>query len=262
MSSDKFDFETLIKSKNILYSNRWKPLTIGQYENAISRGNIKSMSFGVKKNISYSIQYLEYISFQLSELTLNAAIHTMLIKNYIVIGSSIIEALMYCLIDENGLNTKSDLKLLYTNKTNSKKLEDKDLVIETNVYLKTESYCVEMTYDAMIKKIESKKLLNITHNVFPYIKKFRNLRNRVHLQISSNKTDTDWFNFNDMDYLLMKYILYLILTDKNILGKNENIYYFLKLSISEQKTLKEYIDNKKNTKVENPETDNCEIDCL
>ena len=223
MSNNVYGFETLIKKNNINYSNRWKPLSIESIENYLNNSKLNNSKREIKKNIAYNYQYLEYLSFELNQLKLNNAIINSIIKNYIVIGSSIIEAIFYQILKDNNLYTKKDTKIIFTTKSNPIKRDNRQIYIDSNVLEKVEPYETEMTYDAMIKKIETKKLLSISHNAFPYIKKFRQLRNRVHLQIQDNHGSTEWWAFDINDYYLMKYILYKILTDEKIIGNNINL---------------------------------------
>lgn len=245
MSGEKF--ETLIKEKNVKYKDRWKPITISQIELEFKNGILKDMPIAIRKNITYNLQYLEYLTFQFKELELNSAIYMSLIKNYIIIGSSIIEAIFYWIVKSNNLYNTSDLELVYTTSSNPKKHNGEQFVTETNVYRKVQKYEIDMNYDTLIKKIESKKLLNLNHNVFPYIKKFRQLRNRVHLQIIQNDKDTDWWSFKYYDYLIMRAVLYFVLSDKNIniYGKDNSKFWFLKFTPKELTDLSNYLKKDK-----------------
>lgn len=243
---EKISFCTLVSDQKVKYEKRWKPYTISYIESYFKNGMLVDMPVNIRKNIAYNYQYLEYMSYQLETLTLNSAIENSLYKNYIIIGSSIIEAIFYWLIKHNNLNSKNEKKLLYTAKSNKLKYNGREIIIETNVYKKIEPVDTEMTYDSMIKKIESKHILDITHKAYPYIKKFRKLRNRVHLQVSDEIGNTEWWAFNRYDYYLMKYILLIILLDENIRGntKNADILYFLNLTETEKIFLKNYINKK------------------
>lgn len=149
-------FETLIKSKNIPYKNRWKPLKITDIEKEIASGCLTNMPICIRKNIAYNLQYLEYLTFQLEELELNSMIINSIYKNYIVIDSSIIEAIFYWIIKDNNLCTKKDIELLFTTKANQISHNGDTVIVETNVYKKVPPYELEMTYDAMIKKSRAK----------------------------------------------------------------------------------------------------------
>ena len=51
---------------------------------------------------------------------------------------------------------------------------------------------------------------------FSSIAKYRNLRNRVHLQMGNHKSDTDYFNFAQRDYYWTKHLLFIVLSNPKI----------------------------------------------
>ena len=112
MEDNKYRFNTLVKENGVKYDSRWKPLTITYIEDYFKNGMLKNMSTNLRKNIAYNYQYLEYLSYQLQELELNAAIKNSIYKNYVIISSSIIEAIFFWLIKSNGLNAKKNLELI------------------------------------------------------------------------------------------------------------------------------------------------------
>ena len=241
-----YTFETLIKEKNIKYDDRWKPLQINIIERLFVNGCLKDIPENIRKNIAYNIQYLEYLSFQYDELTLNGAITKSLIKNYIINGVSIIEAIFYWIIKSNGLESKTDRELLLSTTSNPVKFNENSVIIESKIYKKVVLRETEMSFDTMLKKVEAKKLLDVNHNIYPYLKKYRNLRNRVHLQTGENILDTDWWSFENIDYLLIRYILYVILSDNKIriINRDKNVLYFFELDDEEMGKLKRYFKAK------------------
>lgn len=91
-------FGTLIRENNIINADRWKPISVSQFETFVSQGSLCNMSRELKKNIVYSLQYIQYIELQLQELNLHSIITTMLYKNYIITGVSIIEGIFLSFI--------------------------------------------------------------------------------------------------------------------------------------------------------------------
>lgn len=85
---------------------------------------------------------------------------------------------------------------------------------------------MRMDLDSMIKKVEKKRLLTIEHEVFPALKRLRELRNRVHLHIGENQYDHDYNKFTYNDIVMMKEILYTILTCKELCN-NSSVFEFL-----------------------------------
>jgi hypothetical protein len=70
----------------------------------------------------------------------------------------------------------------------------------------------EMSFDAMCKKAESKKLLGVGTDVYKILNHLRKLRNKVHLQIVEGKFESDWHSFSTEKATLMKQALYGVLT--------------------------------------------------
>lgn len=235
-------FGTLEKVNNIRSADRWRPVPVDRFENLVSQGSLSGIPKELRKNIAYSLQYLEYIELQLTELTLHSVIITMLYKNYIITGVSIIEGIFYYLLKSTGNWRQREWELINTAKTNPYSQNGNDFKIENHIYKKIDAVDDEMTLDSMIKKIESKKLIDIPHKGFPYIKRLKRLRNKVHLQINEHPDDTDWYTFNYIDYLWLKYTLYRILTNSNF-QNNPDTVKFLKLNEEEIKKLVEDENN-------------------
>lgn len=225
-------FGTLIRENNIINADRWKPISVSQFEIFVSQGSLCNMPRELKKNIVYSLQYIQYIELQLQELNLHSIITTMLYKNYIITGVSIIEGIFYHLLKSTGNWRQKEWELVQTVKTNTYQSQGDSFKIENQIYKKIDSKDDEMNLDSMIKKIESKNLIDIQHKGFPYIKRLKRLRNKVHLQINEHPNDTDWNTFKEIDYLWMKYTLYRILTNSKF-QNDANIISFLKVTKEE-----------------------------
>lgn len=242
----KYKFDTLLKEKNLPYEERWAPTTVEQFLALIKKGILKDMDESLCKNIIYNLQYLEYIDYQLSELKLHSVITKMLFKSFIVTSVSIVEAIFYYILKSNNQHKTTTEKLLFSLKSNKKKYGNEEIVFETNIYKIIEPEEEEMTFDSMIKKMEKRKYLDLKHAYFPYLKYFKDLRNRVHIHITEgDKFGTDFWKFEESDYLFVKYMLLHLLTDDNIIKLetdpvyNEKIipkeYEFLVLSKKEKK---------------------------
>ena len=221
-------FKTLIKSEGYkLASSRWYPLDIPQYKSAIIMyGNSDDVP-RLKSNFAYSMQYIQYVEKQLYELKLSDVIITMLYKSYIITSMSIIEALFSNLLHRtNNWNTTtwqefSDIV------SNPKKLDGVNIRIETRLFKEVDKYEMRMDLDSMIKRIEKKRLLSIDHSAFPALKKLRELRNRVHLQIGVGPYDHDYNCFGFEEMQMMRRILYTILTSAEFCN-NAKAFEFIK----------------------------------
>ena len=69
-----------------------------------------------------------------------------------------------------------------------------------------------MTFESMIQKVESNKLLGVDHEIYKKLQFLRKLRNRVHLHLMEDEGNTDWTSFNKSDFGTMKYALHALLT--------------------------------------------------
>ncbi len=141
--------------------------------------NIKN-NYPIISNISYTYQYIEYLSLKIKYEHNNLVITKLLIKDYIVNSISIIEALFY-------LITKSYKPLKY--RINFSKLLK--IIIEDN-HLKLSKEDITLLY------------------------KLKYLRNKIHIYSSYKSNLTDYNSYTKKDYLLMKTILYKILNNNYI----------------------------------------------
>lgn len=215
-----FGFETLLKERDLKYTEKWVPTTVPRFCQLIKQGILKDIDEPICRNVAYNLQYLQYIDLQMKELKLHSVIYSMLCKTFIITSMSIIEAIFYYILKNNNQNKTSNMELIFSTKSNKKKYEEDELIVETNVYKIVEPKRVEMSLDSMIKKMEKKGYLDLKHNYFPYLKHFKDLRNKIHIHISEDSLyKTDYWQFENADVLFVKYMLLNILTDGNISPK-------------------------------------------
>ena len=170
----------------------------------------------VKSNLAYGFHYLEYLEETFRNLdNLPTTIKTMLAKTHLITGAGIVEAVLYCLIRKNGLHRTKDWQLLHSVTSNEQRLPDNTVIrIETLIQTKLSTpEDDEMTFDSMAKKVESKKLLGSSSDLYQQIKELRRLRNRVHIHESnfgSYKRQTDWHAFNPGEVEMTQKVIYQI----------------------------------------------------
>lgn len=244
-----FGFETLLKEKDLKYNDKWAPTSVTQFCKLLRQGILNNIDEPICKNVAYNLQYLQYLDFQMRELKLHSVIYAMICKTFIITSMSIVEAIFYYILKSNNENKTSNEELIFTTKSNKKKCNDDELIIETNIYKIVEPKRVEMSLDSMIKKMEKKGYLDLKHKYFPYLKHFKDLRNKVHIHISEDSLyGTDYWQFETADVLFVKYMLLNILTDGNISKKfisdKPNVrlvpkeYVFLTVTDEEIQTIK------------------------
>lgn len=218
------NMETLIlKNKDV---NRWYPTSVNTYKASIKISNSTPDEQRMCSNFAYSMQYIEYIEKQLNELKLSSVLITMLYKSYIITGMGIIELLFVYLLKNKGFWNQTEWEEYAEVKANSKEINGETIKIETTLYKKVPLHDMRMDLDSMIKKIEKKKILTIDHSVFPALKKLRELRNRVHLQLGEGAYEHDYNCINFEEIQIMRRILYTILTSPELCN-NANVFKFI-----------------------------------
>lgn len=88
--------------KNCRTDGKWLPTSISRLETYLGKfiasGQGVSNVVGLRKNMAYNIQYLQFQRQLLSELDVTQVIITQVWKMHIIVGTSIVEALLYFLI--------------------------------------------------------------------------------------------------------------------------------------------------------------------
>ena len=141
--------------------------------------NIKN-NYPIISNISYTYQYIEYLSLKIKYEHNNLVITKLLIKDYIVNSISIIEALFYLII-------KSYKPLKY-----------------------------RINFSKLLKIIIEDNSLKLSNEDITLLYKLKYLRNKIHIYSSYKSNLTDYNSYTKKDYLLMKTILYKILNNNYI----------------------------------------------
>lgn len=98
---DDTPFETLIESKHYKTAERWYPIAAETYRLAFKIDTRIENSAALKKNLSYSMQYLEFLEKEMKELKLSDVIYIMLVKTYVITGMSVLEGLFTNIIKSN-----------------------------------------------------------------------------------------------------------------------------------------------------------------
>lgn len=141
--------------------------------------NIKN-NYPIISNISYTYQYIEYLSLKIKYEHNNLVITKLLIKDYIVNSISIIEALFYLII-------KSYKPIKY-----------------------------RINFSKLLKIIIEDNPLKLSKEDITLLYKLKYLRNKIHIYSSYKSNLTDYNSYTKKDYLLMKTILYKILNNNYI----------------------------------------------
>lgn len=196
--------------------NRWLPVAVDTLRailgRLVSTSDRVPHASGLRNNLAYSLQYLQFLDFSLTDLRLTMVLHTQTIKTFVIVGISVVEGLLYYVLREKGLHRTNVWQSLRTVATNEFVADGKSMKIENQLYFKLhEPVEEEMSLDAMLKKVESKLLLGEDRELYKRLNYLRKLRNKVHLQLVERDLDTDWHNFNTKELNLIKSVLHAIL---------------------------------------------------
>lgn len=187
------------------------------------------------RNIAYNLQYLEYLNHVLTEKSLHVTVFTLTIKTFVVTGMSVVEAVLWYVLKKSGLQRKEGWE-------QAQELESRTFQ-ENGVEYKLMSTLVrklkapvdaEMPLDAMIKRIESKKLLGVDVQVYKNLNYLRKLRNRVHIHSVQHDKDTDWWSFNEKELKLMKAVLGSVLCSELFSPEKEHDEFLAYLRVEEK----------------------------
>lgn len=231
------NLETLLESKELPYKERWHPKALDNYKKIIEFGCLKNLEDEIRRNIAYSLQYLEFLELQLQEFHLQNVIEKMIYKSYIITSVSIIEAIFDEIVKFNNCYKKENWKVIKEIGTNNYKLNGKEYKMNTIVFQKLETPIDGiMKFEEVFNQIQKKKLLNLIHSQLHPLKRFYKLRNHVHLT-KYEEGRTNWHEFKREDYVIIKFLLQCILRDKKLENKKYvgNCLDFLDLSDDEQR---------------------------
>lgn len=213
------------------YEERWYPIPIDKIKSHLSKYEIDDElcpdSKYIIANISYNIQYIQYLRKTLNELNLSEVLQIQTIKSFIVISTSIIEAIFYLICCNENLRKKLIWKEFKTIGKSEFLIDGKHFKSETKLFDKNvDSGFESMTFDQMIKKIETKKVLKQENQFFKDLNHLRKLRNRIHLQETKTIGKTDYNSFWRPEYNLSKKNLRLLLLDEIFIANEGNIELF------------------------------------
>ena len=209
-------------------SNTWYPVSIWMLEEHFSiliKANDYFNSTQIKpliKNIAYSLQYIEFLNQLLKDIKLSSSLEKQNIKSFVVCGASIIEALFHYITVSDGLGKNTPWKSYKKFKSGEEyEIKGDKFRNETEMFIKmSPPILMEMTFDQMCKKVETKKLLGDEKDLYKEISGIRKLRNKIHIHGSEDSQDTDWYNFDQNQFKLIKKVLYGILISSRFVSSS------------------------------------------
>ena len=176
----------------------------------------------LRRNIAYGLQYIEFQERIIKDINMSSVVWTQSIKSFILHGASVIEALLHFTVVSSGNGAVTHLKSINKFKSNTYSIGKETYIQETEIYQKMSApEELPMVFDQLCKKVENKKLLGATPDLYPEISKIRKLRNKIHIQGVEHSLDTDWWSFNRNEYDLMKSVLHGLLTSPLFKGSSD-----------------------------------------
>jgi|GEM_PF-3563179 len=211
-------------------NQRWYPISIYQITKYLKNYEVQTELCDnynhLIANISYNIQYLEYLRKTLNELNLTEVLQIQTIKNFIIISTSIIEGILYLICCKEKLRKRIKLKEVKAS-TSTIVIENMTIITHYKVYIENDKEEYEnLNFVQMIRRVEKRKILNIDIQFFQDLNHLRKLRNKIHLQENKNINTTDYKTFWIPEYKLSKLNLILLLDSDIFKGKNNNIELF------------------------------------
>ncbi|MDO4618775.1 MAG: hypothetical protein Q4B31_04545 [Clostridia bacterium] len=230
---DMTNLESILeKNTDIKYSERWHPSFVSEFERVLSRGSFVGMNKELRKNIAYSLQYLEFLQMEYDEIHWHDVVLTQMMKTYIITAMSIIEGVFHHIVISKGYQKKTDWKEIdsprHTNVFSNEGINKKYIITTQMKLSKPEN--MHMDFEFLINKVQEKKLISLPGKSYPKLKAMKSLRNKVHLHVTRYDNDTDYLGISYNDYFLARYFLYAILTDKSFKPKKNSAIEFIKLS--------------------------------
>ena len=163
------------------------------------------------------MQYLEFLAFQHSENNTTTVIKKLIIKNYLITTTSILEMLFAQIID---LHDKMPRRRI----GESILLEKSQTQVDNIPYYKiTKLHKIinnkitrkELKFSTSIDIVSKYNFLDIDKQDRMSLQKLRKLRNRVHLSVGISHLDHDYNNFNFDIYMQCKKLLIKIIHNMN-----------------------------------------------
>lgn len=209
----------------------WLPTSVNKYDDLLSNNIVSGRGYGnvyaLRRNIAYNLQHIEFLDQSLVDLKLTGVLITQTWKTGIIVGCGIIESVLHYLIVTSGNQSTTDWETKQEFTGATKTLEGKVYRIDSVVKEKLATPKPSpMTFDTMLKKAESKKLLGNDHSLYAKLKRLRPLRNRVHLQEIAQPVDHDWNAFKVLDYKLMMQVIHAVFTGPTFAPTADERRYF------------------------------------
>jgi len=203
--------------KTIEPGEAWYPVSIYRLDKLLAKAIYSDRgyrhTYALRRNLAYNLQHIEFLDRCLLDIKLSSVLETQTWKTLIIVGCGLVESLLHFLLIANGSYAKSEWELIAVAPGNSKTLDGELRKIDSHIYRKLGApKPKQMTFDSMLKKAESRKVLGKNPDLYAKLRRLRPLRNKVHLQEIGSDSDTDWNSFNWLDACCMAQVLKEVFT--------------------------------------------------
>ena len=213
---------------------KWLPTSIARLEAYLAKfiqteAGVPN-AVALRKNVAYNLQYLQFQKQVLIEFNVTQVILTQVWKIHIIVGTSIVEALLYYLLTSKGMHKTTEWEQV-GNTSNETNIDGVKHKIENIIYRRLSNPVPQdMTLDVMIKKAEKSKLLGSGQEIYKKLNYLRKLRNRVHIHAVDEDYDTDWWKININEVKTVRLVLYSFMTSSLFKPTNDEkeIFSFLR----------------------------------
>lgn len=228
-------------------SAKWLPVSVEKLDmllnKSICRGCGYVNVYALRRNIAYNLQYLEFLDQCLAGLKLTEVLTNQIYKNFVCVGCGIVESLLEFLLVKSGLHKTTEWQSVCAITGQEKRVKDKTIKIDSEIFEKLPTKKkVEMNFDAMIKKAEAKKLLGPDHDIYAKLQSLRKMRNRVHLHMIEEPTDTDWNAFKQSHLCSMAKVLHTVLTSSLFRPSSAEREYFKYMTEQRYQPIETWVD--------------------
>jgi hypothetical protein len=183
-------------------ATQWYPIPVATWRRTISSFSFRDepliVDQNVISNLSYNLQYMEYIHQCLIELKLSAVLERQSIKSYVIVTVSVVECLLYHLNRSSG-GKGSNLA-------------------------------------SVLRAIKSRKLLGNKEDLYEDLDRYRELRNKVHIYELRDNFGNDYQAFGRAEYNKIRNILHDLVSSPSLglAGDQCAQFSFLKTKIPQK----------------------------
>ncbi len=161
-----------------------------------------TLQYLVRKNICYNLQFMEYLYESLQSHTKpTTVIQRMFIKHFIIVAVSIMECIIYYELRVQNLMPKEEWEEIKIIKTNPFNLNGGEVKIENVLYKKlVNPKEKQIPFRHAINMAQQAKIFGSKYRTYTFLRKLSILRNKIHLHIMDENSDTDYNVFTYTEF--------------------------------------------------------------